>query len=285
MNYISRIVFIVILGLIISCTKDSLQVIEKELDLYEIGSDSKLSEIQEDLEGVKRIKILQLFNFEEVVDLSFLKEVEEIDQLILSGCDGLLSLGGLENTVISGVVLITACDNLQSIEGLQQIESLYSLHVSNCTSIRTINLENLVEIKSGLLIAGVNDLKNMGFLKLREIGAELSVSDCLNLEEINIPFLEKTGMGVLITNTGVNDLDELSRLREVKSIMIRGNRELEDVEGLSSLRKTNEINIWSNPIIDFCPLKNLIIENPEINFRIESESLGSLNRLDFESCE
>jgi len=67
--------------------------------------------------------------------------------------------------------------------------------------------------------------------------------------------------------------------------MIRSNLGLENIDGLSSLETMTEINIWSNPVENFCPLKNLILENPGIKFRIEGINVSRLDRLYFEECE
>lgn len=114
------------------------------LEILNIYPDDTEEQIAQKLAGVESVWQLRIFTQDELVNLELFSELKRIDKLLLSGCDGLVSLDGLESTIIEEELMIIGCDKLRSIDQIRGGAMMRLLTVSNCQSLVDIDRKSVV---------------------------------------------------------------------------------------------------------------------------------------------
>lgn len=164
------------------------------------------------------------------------------------------------------------------------MNKLKNLRLSHLKNLLEINgFENLTVVEEDLNISFLNSLSALEFKNIQEIGGYLGVSNCDGLRNVNFESLVRIGNSLIFSsNLITTDLILLENLVELNSLNIISNPELKNIEGLKNINAVKRIEVRSNQIEDFCPLKNAILNNAELE-RLNIS--GNLEMSYFEECD
>ena len=99
------------------------------------------------LEGLKQLRILELYECSGLRELPGLERLEELTTLSLSGCSGLRELPGLERLEELRSLDLSGCSGLTKLPSLKRLEELRSLDLSGCSGLTKLP-EGIRELKS-----------------------------------------------------------------------------------------------------------------------------------------
>lgn len=165
-----------------------------------------------------------------IVDLSALSCLREVSgTLIISGCNELKTLHGLENLqIVQERIGIDLNPELTNLEGLNNIDTISSLLITGNSKLTNLSgLENLKYCWSLINISG-NDVLN-------EINALSNVTNTSAIEISNNPLLENLSVFNNLENTVLNFL------------LVRDNLSLLNLDGFQGMNEINYIEITGNP--------------------------------------
>ena len=190
------------------------------------------------LESLEQVGVLHLRDalVPDLVPLSNLTRVEtpkdwQSSDILITNCDQLVNLWGLENLTAWGSLELSYSDGLVSLEGLTAPEQLDRV-VLNA-------MPQLSDISALEPVRGV-DFFNMWRTAVSQFGGfSLERADTLNLTE----------------NPALTDLDGLRRLSEVEDLLIVDNDALVRMD-LPGLRRWDNISITNNAVLVAVPQFN-----------------------------
>lgn len=177
---------------------------------------------------------------------------------------GYLKISLQQNTDLSGFItlnhvgdylVIYENDNLINLKGLENLKSTRGLHISGNKSLLSFEeYSNIFIANEGDLTISQNDsLKNLkGLDNLTSVNGNLSI----------------------VQNSNLTNIESLINLTTVETLHISGNSMLKSLLGLSNLTSLNAPDnyidifriIGNLNLTDFCPVKELLIENKRIDF-------------------
>lgn len=190
------------------------------------------------LESLEEVGVLHLRNtlVADLIPLSNLARVEtptdwQSSDILITNCDQLVDLWGLENLTAWGSLEITESDGLVSLEGLQAPERLDRV-VLNATPL-------LRDISALAPVRGADYFYMWRTAVTHFDGFSLERADTLILTE----------------NAALTDLDGLRRLSEVEDLLIVDNDALVRME-LPGLRRWDNISVTNNAVLVAVPQFN-----------------------------
>ncbi|MFK8103449.1 MAG: hypothetical protein AB8G15_13030 [Saprospiraceae bacterium] len=290
---ISSIAFLLLISLTTwSCQKEeAISPTVTSLDQYTISalSNKTYTQVVEDLACIETIKEL-FISSDWVLNLSFLENLKEIGSLTLNECPNLVDLNSLAKVKVSDL-FISHCPSIQLISNFDFTVDLQTLFIDSCINLVNVEFPELNTVGKTVFIQNSPKLELFSLPKLQSVEENFVITNCALLTILDCSALETVGEDFLLDqNERLVTLDGFSALNEVNGdkLFINNNAMLSDLTGLSGLTKVNEIFIKNNNIADFCPLKELIINNPDLYFEMERKENGQTTQLDrdyFLACE
>ncbi|MBK8850392.1 MAG: hypothetical protein IPN73_09550 [Saprospiraceae bacterium] len=240
----------------------------------------------------------------QIEDEQFLEIINGFDSL--KYCQGLQfsniyvlsELPKFENLIrVDGPLYIHNANQLKSISAFKNVKIVEGqLRLSSNIELATVDaFQNLDSCYNSVIIEGVNKLKTInGFQKLKYIDESLNIFSAY-LEEIN-------GFQLLTEIAGLKNqevdsnlwvkfqfqahklksLKDLSNLKRVRGISLRGNFELTDISGLDNLDTSyvKFVDMWGNSKLSTCNSKFLcaFFENKEKKAYLRENAPGCNTR-------
>lgn len=277
--------FVVLIALVFSCEKEEIATPTAYIKSYDVTADLSLQQILEDLNGIEHIGSLRLVDNDEIIDLNPFIFLKKVDELILSNCANISSLEGIESLKVTERLSISDCAALTAIESLDGVKKLQILAIDNCMGLKSIRFNELEEVEQ-LNYQFLPRLEKIELPKLQTTKQELRINNCDQLTVLQLNQLT-TASGMLSLQ-GLNRIDAFNdfiNLRAVEHLLIGSNMNLESIAGFTHLEQAEKIEVWGNPIVDFCPLKTAVLNSPNILFDIQGLNIPSVDQAYFEDCE
>ena len=277
---INLIAFAVLSLMLLACKKET--IVEEDDYLFSLTIDENYSieQIEERLEGIKRIG--ELILTKEVENLNFLNGVSNIGELRISSETKLTSLDPIYDITINKTLSIY-CENLKTLKQFNQISELSSLGLKFGEEIKVIRLENLTKIRTGMIIRG-SHLEEIHLPDLEEVEGVIRIIEAPMLTTINFPKLKEAPRLEVKDNPVLVSMGNWPQLERIDNIFIRDNEMLLDISFLEAVDIDNSIHIYDCDIEDFCILEEKILDNPELSFFLRSSDNQSWELSDFEQC-
>jgi hypothetical protein len=164
-----------------------------------------------------------------------------------------------------------------ALDGLEALESVGRLYIEGLASPSLVPLSNLRVITSGDLtmtscgglrdlhglegVAGVNllqlhcdELESIAALRLAREMIGLQIQGGKNLSDLGSPEVTTVFYNVVLTGTGLRNLDALAKVSYVLgAVVIDNNPELTSVDGLNQLERAGSLNLHGNPQLSRLP--------------------------------
>ncbi|OWM80271.1 hypothetical protein CDL15_Pgr019551 [Punica granatum] len=235
----------------------------KELFLF---ADFELTE----LESVSSLSKLKRMAFHRVKIYTLPEEtgafLQRLKQLYFSYCDKLTSLPTLPSSL--SILTIITCSSLERLPDLSNLKNLSRLEVKYCPKLSDIQ--------------GIGNLPSLKDLNTN--GCPLTQLDGLESERLGY----LTALSV--THSEVERLPDLSKLKNLKSLIVSCSRKLVEIRGLSSLHNLEMLRMDSCGSLERLPqlpknLENLCLNDCEQLSEIEGVAeLESLQVLEISRC-
>jgi hypothetical protein len=189
--------------------------------------------------------------------VSGLKRLRFAERLEFRDCDALPNFNGFASLVPNkakfDIFKIRSCDALVNLKGLEKLDSITTFPIVN-----NANLENL---------DGLDGLTNQGWQTLGgyvysldtfayEYVSDIAIIDNPKLTSIAIPTLKKVSTLIVDRNNLLTNLDGLESL-ELGSVGATLNPNLQSIEGIYNLQKTNHLVFDRNKIDTISGFNNL----------------------------
>ena len=217
-----------------------------------------------------------------ITDLSDLAQITSVGSQLIIASTSVSNLEGLENLTSAAGVQIVGNPNLTSLTGLGNIADLdMRLDENNAltaltgmehfTSIKIINLMSNTALTS---LAGLENLTHAGNIWLQSLPSLTDVRALGNLVTVDEWFFFNSC-------TSLPNLDGLTKLETVGSLLVAFNTSLTSLKGLAGLKKiTDNTNIIANAQLSVCAIKAVcdFISMPGASARIQ-DNLGACQDL------
>jgi len=223
-----------------------------------------------------------------LVDLSGLENLAEVDALVLSENDALTSISSLSNlSQIQSWITIIENPNLNSLSGLEQITTIpvWWVHISDNDNL--INLEGLNNLSYvfQFFIHDNDNIIDLTGLESLDSATWLSISDNNSLDNLNgLSNLTSITQLSIVSNNELSSLSGPDNLSYVKQhISIENNDALLSLAGLERLDSVGNLEITQNNyLLSLGGLENLrIIKNSlTIQGNIYLQGLDGINSLE-----
>ncbi|MFC1796765.1 hypothetical protein ACFL1V_06675 [Pseudomonadota bacterium] len=236
---------------------------------FEITDNASLTQIDGliSLEYVgRRLRIERNPNLENLNGLSSLHTVKSY--FYINGNNSLINLNGLssfENALTLNIfnnAQLTSLEGLDSLTGGNSLTGVkLTLRIGNNPSLRSLHgLEQIVELRDlELGNTSFNDLS--GLSGLREIDENLWILNDQSLKTVDgLNSLLKVGEVRFVYSSLVN-VDALLNISRLDELVIRHNRYLLDLDGLSSLAEVvGDVTILDNSLLNMCGSLSTILD-------------------------
>lgn len=179
-------------------------------------------------------------------NLSALKNLKAVDELLISRNRLLTNLKGLENLTLVGSLNITNNESLQNIEGLKNLSSVNTLSIYSSHSLTTtIGIHNLIfadyiNIRNCRLLQNLDD-----FSKIKRPSVSLTLIDVPNLKSIdglkNLEFVNY----LEFKRTGLTTLGAFKNLLGTNKFRLIHNIELKTLGDMKSFANIGNLLFWS----------------------------------------
>lgn len=210
------------------------------------------------------------FGYGDIGDISLLAKMPNLHYLVLDYQQvyDLTPLNGLELVYLSlcgnPITDLSALDGQTSlrelylsttaVSSLTGLENCHSLSILDCSNSSVVSLEPIKELPIHTLRLTDTPIKDYGPLSAMPIQrlfcSHMSASDIASLEDMD--FLKH----LVIYNSGITSLKELSGLRNLEILDISNNR-LTNLDGLEEFTNLWGLLINNNPITDLSPLARM----------------------------
>jgi hypothetical protein len=214
-----------------------------------------------------------------------LHHIDSVDNLVLYRNHGLIDLRGLDNLFFCvTAIYVEECNGLQKLTGLESVEYASDISIKNNTNLETIS--GLQKIKySYIFVADNKSLKSLGLLSAFKLG-RITIENNPALTGIgSFPAPNKNDLTSIVSftiknNPSLKNLDDFDLPGgALSALVIQGNTNLENIDGLRQLKQSREeLIIEDNPALKRFDLRNLETAN-----RIEITNNGIDSISPFES--
>ncbi len=229
-----------------------------------------------------------------LTDLSFLSSLEHVegDFRILNNPDllNLDHLGALQTMGGNSTLEIRDNPVLSSIGGFNTFNSSITSSGSSVFILQNPNLmtvsgfTSLTESRSISFNSNSSLTAISGFTSLKECNV-LNISNAPALQDFGgvgggFSDLEKIYLYLSIAITGLQDLMNFASIDEIiQRVDLTGNSMLSNIQALDLTVLPNEINIWSNPLLDVCNISSIcnVIQNDPSLVTIHSNSTNCID--------
>jgi len=213
----------------------------KSFSIWGWGEDAADLDDISGLEGLTRLKSLQLNGLKSSPDWTPLQDLVQLRELTLSG-EQLTHPGPLVFRRLTKLKeLSITCNGAVEVQGLSACKQLSSLTLNEAKSLGSLSFLESLELLRCLRIDGYGGDSLKGIGKCRKI-TEFSISDAGKLEDIS-ELSSLSRLGELTLSGKFQNLDPLKSLASLQVLYINDAKELRDVSGLSGCLGLERINL------------------------------------------
>lgn len=248
----------------------------KEASYYDLTLEKSLSieelDYTEELVYFKNIERLEISK-SSVKDISVLKDLPNLKELVIRDCDKLSDISVLKETNIESL-RISNLSNLEDFSFIKEMKNLKKLSIYNCENCH-INQDvlkglNLTELN--LYFIDIQDLSNISEMKNLE---KIKVEGC-NLKSIEeLKDLNKL-IHVNISDCLVSDVSALYGLTNLTELNLSNNSidnfDITKFTNLESINIKSNYALYTEEILEYC-------ENNNISIDINKEEVECVNQI------
>ena len=268
---------------------DSLYSLESLENLKYNGTELSLWGWDElkNLDGVQNMRQLESINIasKNISDISALKGMKSLKEIVIRRCDNLISLSGIESLASLELLDIDSevinslsdlkdlknlgrahieCDKLLNLKGLEEAPNITELNLTSKGLEDISNTKSLTKLKN-LDLSECSSIESLSGLEKLNLLESLKVTDCSKLSSLDgVPNSDvyvlniRFGSGVEVDLSGCSSLKDITALKGASKI------DWFDIVGCNSIRKTEglekiEIDNLSCSVSDISLLQSLNI--------------------------
>ena len=130
-------------------------------------------------------KALGIVNAATLCDLSALRALPGLREVVLYGCTGLTNVDGLKKLSSLERMKLDRCTQLSNVDVLKNLSALQELYLTDCTALRSVDaLKDLPALRK-LDLTGCTGLTNVDVLKNLLALRDIYLTDCTGLTNVD----------------------------------------------------------------------------------------------------